>query len=315
MIARRGVRDHMILNLNNIIGSYLKAPEFIRLMENHPTTRITTDLDADLMNIKGSSVHIQKMLMNLVNNAAEAMPTGGIIWIATLNRYLDTEIDRYERIPEGDYVVMRVTDEGIGIPAGDLHRIFEPFYTKKQMGYSGSGLGMTVIWNTIKDHGGFVDIRSREGEGSRFDVYLPATRDTVPSPADRVVLEDYTGSEHILIVDDVAEQRDIAVRMLGKLGYRVDMVASGEAAVAFLEQQPADLVILDMVMPNGIDGLETFRRILAVRPEQRAIVASGYAPSERVKAMQELGAGEYIRKPYTMEKIGLAVRRELDRTP
>jgi CheY-like chemotaxis protein len=170
-----------------------------------------------------------------------------------------------------------------------------------------------VIWNTIKDHGGLVDIRSREGEGSRFDVYLPATREMVGSQAERVVLEDYTGNERILVVDDIAEQRDIALRMLGKLGYRVTTAESGETAVEILAREPVDLVVLDMVMPNGIDGLETLRRMRSVRADQRAIIASGYAPSDRVKAMQALGAGEYIRKPYTMEKIGLAVRRELDR--
>ena len=313
MIARRGVRDHMVINLNPVIGNYLKSPELKRLAETHPSIRIDTDLRADLMNIKGSTVHLQKLIMNLVGNAAEAMPAGGTIQIATSNRYLDMEIDRYERIGEGDYVILKVSDEGVGMSAGDLPRIFEPFYTKKQMGYSGSGLGMTVIWNTVKDHHGFIDIHTREGEGTQFEIYLPATREAAGSQTERVVLQDYTGSERILVVDDIAEQRDIAVRMLGKLGYQVQAVVSGEAAVAFLGDQAVDLVILDMVMPGGLDGLDTYRQILAIHPDQRAIVASGYASSDRVKAMQDLGAGEYIRKPYTMEKIGLAVRRELDR--
>jgi two-component system cell cycle sensor histidine kinase/response regulator CckA len=127
------------------------------------------------------------------------------------------------------------------------------------------------------------------------------------------VLEDYTGSERILVVDDAPEQRDIAVRMLGRLGYRVDAAASGELALAFLAAQPVDIVVLDMVMPGSIDGLETYRRILAIQPKQKAIIASGYATPEQVEAVQRLGAGEYVRKPYTLEKIGLAVRRELDR--
>ena len=313
MIARCGVKNQSILNLNAVVDNYLKTPEYKRLQELHDRVRIATEPAPDLMNTKGSTVHMLKMMANLVGNAAEAMPTGGTIRVSTQNRYLDTEIQRYEVIPEGEYVVLRISDDGVGIPAEALHRIFEPFYSRKQMGRSGSGLGMTVVWNTVKDHGGFIDIRSREGHGTRFDVYLPATRDTVGIDAHKAVLEDYIGSERILVVDDIPEQRDIAMRMLSKLGYQAAGCSSGEEAVAYLKTHAVDLVVLDMVMPPGIDGLETYRRILAIRPGQRAIVASGYAPSDRVDAMQALGAGEYIRKPYTLEKIGLTVRRELDR--
>ena len=181
------------------------------------------------------------------------------------------------------------------------------------MGRSGSGLGMTVVWNTIKDHGGFVDIQSREGDDTRFNVFLPATREEEDGTKRRVVLQDYTGTERILVVDDIPEQLDIAVRMLSRLGYQVASAPGGAEAVAHMQANTVDLLVLDMVMPPGIDGLETYRRILDRHPGQKDIIASGYAPSDRIKAMQEMGAGEYIRKPYTLEKIGLAVRRELDR--
>jgi len=301
--------------LNDIVTSYLKTPEFGNLSISHSKTSLGTELADDLLNVKGSALHLSKVIMNLVGNAAEAMPAGGTIRICTRNRYLDTATERFERIPEGEYVLLRITDEGVGIPAEELPRIFEPFYSKKKMGRSGSGLGMTVVWNTIKDHGGFVDIQSQEGVGTRFDVFLPATREENDRTQHRVVLQDYTGTERLLVVDDIQEQRDIAVRMLGKLGYQVAPAAGGEEAVAYLQAHTVDLVVLDMVMPPGFDGLETYRRILDFHPGQKAIIVSGYSPSERVKAMQHLGAGEYIRKPYTLEKIGLAVRRELDRKP
>lgn len=312
-IARRGVQNRDIISLNDTITVYTNSPEFLALKERYPAIGFVVELSNDLMNIKGSSVHLLKAVMNLVNNAAEAMPAGGSIGILTRNRYLDTEVIGYERIPEGDYVRLSITDEGVGISEEDLSRIFEPFYSKKKMERSGSGLGMTVVWNTVKDHGGYVDIRSREGEGTRFDLFFPATREEKKRADRQVVLQDFVGTESILVVDDIPDQLTIAVKMLGKLGYQVASASGGEEAVAYMRTHTVDLLVLDMVMPPGIDGLETFRRIREIHPQQKAIIASGYAESERVNEMQAMGAGVYIRKPYTLEKIGLAVRNELDR--
>lgn len=313
-IARQGVSNSEILLLNATLADYLRSPECRKTMDTHPNIQLKAAVSDDLMNVMGSRVHILKVMMNLVNNAAEAMPTGGSITLSTCNRYLDAARDAYEKIPEGEYVRFSVLDEGVGIAEDDLPRVFEPFYTKKKMGQGGSGLGMTVIWSTVKDHDGYVDIRSREGEGTRFDIYLPVTRETPANKNRRVVLQDYLGTERILVVDDVPEQRDIAVQMLGKLGYAVTSLPSGEKAVEFMQTHTVDLLVLDMVMLPGMDGLETFRRICEKHPHQKAIIASGYSESKRVKALQTLGAGAYLRKPYTMEKIGMAVRRELDRS-
>ena len=241
------------------------------------------------------------------------MPAGGCIFLFTSNIYLDTPMNAYEKIPEGEYVRFSITDEGVGISQEDAKRIFDPFYSKKKMGKSGSGLGMTVVWAAVKDHCGYIDIQSGEGEGTRFDIYLPATRDTSGVKKTSAVLEDYVGNESLLVIDDIAEQRDIAVKMLSKLGYQVSSVPSGEAALDFLQAHSVDLLVLDMIMPDSMDGLETYRRIISIRPGQKAIIASGYSESERVRTLQQLGAGAYIQKPFTLEKIGVAVRAELDR--
>jgi CheY-like chemotaxis protein len=241
------------------------------------------------------------------------MPAGGRVRLATFNTYLDTPRSAYEEIPEGEYICLSAADEGIGIDADNLQRIFEPFYTKKTMHRSGTGLGMTVIWATVKDHAGYIDVQSKEGEGTRIDLYFPATREVAEAEEQRPVLEDYLGTETILVVDDVPEQLDIAVKMLSKLGYKVSSAPSGDAAVAYMQNNHADLLVLDMVMPGGIDGLETYKRIITRHPKQKAIIASGYSESARVKALQNMGAGAYLQKPYTLEKIGIAVRRELDR--
>jgi len=219
----------------------------------------------------------------------------------------------YENIPPGDYVCTSISDSGVGIPHDDLARIFEPFYTKKSMHYSGTGLGMTVIWATIKDHHGYIDIESKEGEGTTFKLYLPITHQNLAIQHNRIVLDDYLGKETILIVDDIQEQLDIAKNMLTRLGYTIHTAISGMHALEIIKQQPVDLVILDMIMPGGLDGLETYREIIKLYPQQKALITSGFSESERVKKLLLLGAGDYVQKPYTMEKLGIAVRRELDR--
>jgi len=313
-LARRGVTHTEVLNLNEIIAGYVASSEHQRLASENCRVRLEMQLEGDLLNVKGSSVHLRKTLMNLVLNAFEAQPDGGRIVIRTFNRYVDQALRGYDDVQEGDYAVLEIQDEGVGIPAEALNRIFEPFYTRKVMGRSGTGLGMAVVWGTVQDHEGYIDVESTLDQGSIFRLYFPATRET-PSRQDKPLPVDaYMGrGEHILVVDDVREQREIAKSLLGRLNYSVASVSSGLEAVEYLRRQPSDLVILDMIMDPGIDGLETYRRILDIRPHQRAIIASGYSENQRVREAQRLGAGTYVRKPYMLEKIGLAIRRELDR--
>lgn len=311
-MARRGVADKAVVNANQIILAYCAAPEFLALKKEHPNVRFETDLEEDLLNITASPFHFSKTLMNLVANAAEALLVEGVVTIATVNRYVDQPLDGYEMIAEGDYAVISVRDTGTGIAEEDLAHIFEPFFTKKRMGRSGTGLGMSVVWSTVKDLGGFIDIHSQEGYGTTFTLYLPASRETMAAEKKRITIEDFRGDERILVVDDVAEQREIAASMLGKLGYRVAVVSSGEEALDYLQGNAADMVVLDMIMDPGMDGCETYRQIIAQQPGQKAIIASGYSESDRVREVQRLGAGAYIKKPYTLEKLALAVRRELD---
>ena len=160
---------------------------------------------------------------------------------------------------------------------------------------------------------GSIDVTRREGSRSCFEVYLPATREEIQAPSRHPVLEDCIGDETILVVDDVAERRENARRRLSRLGYGIVTVASGEEAVGCLKDCRIDLVVLDMIMTIGIDGRDTYRRIIEDQPGQRAVIASGFSENEREAEPHSLGAGEYLRKPYTLERIGLAVRREIDR--
>ena len=278
----------------------------------HPDIQIATDLAPNLLNIMGSPVHLSKTVMNLFSNAAEAISGAGSIVISTANRYIDTPVRGYDVVAEGDYVTLTISDTGVGIAVEDQEKVFEPFYTKKKMGRSGTGLGMAVVWGTVKDHQGYIDIESDENHGTTFTLYFPASGiDTQPEPTN-VAMEGFMGSgERILVVDDVAEQRDIASMMLKRLGYQVETAASGEAAVAYLKDHCVDLVVLDMIMDPGIDGLETYRRIIEIHPGQKAIIASGFSETDRVREAQKLGVGPYVKKPYTLENIGVAVKNEL----
>ncbi len=313
-MARRGVSVTDVINLNRIISEQLESPEMLRLKSFHRDVSVEAVLSPDLFNVKGSRTHISKSIMNLISNAAEAMPDGGRIVISSSNRYLDTFLNGYEQIEEGEYVEIKVSDSGIGMTPKDIENIFEPFYTKKQMGRSGTGLGMSVVWGTVKDHGGYIDIQSKEGKGTTFTLYFPATREKLQTDSVGASIDEYKGNgESILVIDDVEEQREIATSILKKLGYSVASVSSGENAVEYVKNNSADLLVLDMIMDPGMDGLDTYRQIIEIHPRQKAIIASGFSKTERIKELQRIGAGQYIKKPYTLAKIGSAIKEELER--
>ena len=299
------------LNLNEIVSDYLYSPEFKKLEQFHPSVKVTINLDQDLLNVSGSSVHIRKVVMNLVSNGMEAAAGGGQVIISTRNRYMDRPLRGYDDITVGEYVVLTVTDDGTGIAPDDLERIFEPFYTKKVMGRSGTGLGLAVVWNTVQDHQGYIDVRSSE-KGTTFELYFPMTRAEFVKEDLSVSIEDYMGNnEMVLVVDDEASQREITCRMLQTLGYQTEVASSGEAAVEYLKTNAVDLLLLDMIMDPGMNGRETYDQISRYHPNQKAIIISGFAETEEVKKTQQLGAGRFVKKPFTLTKIGLAIKQEL----
>jgi CheY-like chemotaxis protein len=173
---------------------------------------------------------------------------------------------------------------------------------------------MAVVWGTVKDHKGYIDVGSVEGQGTTFSLYFPVTRKDVESAQTAASIDHLHGrGERILVVDDVHQQRQIASAILSKLDYQVHAVASGEAAVEYLKTHTVEVLVLDMIMSPGIDGLETYRRVLGQHPGQKAVITSGYSETDRVSEAQRLGAGIYLRKPYTLENLGMAVKQELQR--
>ena len=312
-IARGVATGKEVLNLNTIVTEYLGSPEHEELEMTHSFVDFKSELNSELLNMSSSPTHIKKTLMNLVVNASEAIEGRGTVTISTVNRYLDEPLKGYEDVRQGEYVVLSVSDEGKGISPEDLERIFEPFYTKKIMGRSGTGLGLAVVWNTVQDHNGYISLKSSDN-GTVFELYFPVTREEKADGKEELPLENYLGhGEKILVVDDEERQREIAGVLLTKLGYVPEAVESGEEAIEYVRENTVDLIVLDMVMPKGINGRKTYEEIIKIRPGQKAIIASGYAKSKEVDIAQELGAGTYIMKPYTLEKVGVAVKKELEK--
>ena len=311
-LARRNVPVLEVLDLNSVIANFMKTPVFEKLQRYHPLVTFNTVPESNLLNLEGSPIHLEKTVMNLISNASEAISGRGEVTIKTENRYVDKSIQGYDDVRAGDYVVLSISDNGEGIAPANLDKIFEPFFTKKTMGRSGTGLGLMVVWGTVKDHKGYIDVHSEEGRGSTFTLYFPVTRQRLSEPVPKTAVEHYLGrGEAILVVDDTLEQQEVAASMLTRLGYQVQTVSSGEEAVDYLKTHEVDLLVLDMIMEPGIDGLETYRQVRAIRPGQKAIIVSGYSESDRATKARELGTGAYIQKPYILEKIGMAIRDEL----
>ena len=229
-------------------------------------------------------------------NAPEAVGNGGRIEIATEQR--------------GGWVVMSVHDNGCGMSREFVvHSLFRPLRTTKEQGL---GIGLFQCKKIVEAHRGRIEVESEEGKGSIFSLYFPVTREEISAEAVAIAISEYVGKgESILVVDDVREQRDLASGMLRTLNYSVSSVSSGEEAVAYLKEHTADLMVLDMIMEPGMDGLDTYKSVLNIRPKQKAIIVSGFSESDRVKEAQRLGAGAYVKKPYVLERIGIAVRKEL----
>ncbi len=315
-LARRGRYEMKPLHLTAVVRDYLESGSFESLRDSHPGITVECNMELELPYVLGSSSHLSKVVMNLVVNAFDAMHESGSLTIET--GYIDVAdtLPALEKIPNGQYVVLTVRDTGSGIKPGDLGKIFEPYYSKKKMklgGGSGSGLGLSVVYGILKDHKGFYDVQSQPDEGTVFRLFFPCC----PAPDEEVAETPgaIEGNESLLVVDDSDSQRDIARELLEALGYHVYTAENGRAALRFLDSHEVDLVILDMIMEDDFDGLDTFRAVRAIYPQQKAIIVSGYSATERVNEMQKLGAGAYIKKPYTLEQIGRAIRSELSRKP
>jgi CheY-like chemotaxis protein len=247
-----------------------------------------------------------------VINGAEAIEGQGQVTVSTCQQMLSEQQGTVYGVAGGMYAVLHVSDTGPGIAKEDLDHIFEPFFTKKELGRSGTGLGLTIVWNAVQEHDGAVHVISDE-KGTRFELLFPLVEsvDAVP-PLQEKDWRDYCGAgENILLVDDDEQQLEIASNILKTLNYSVVSIRSGEEAVQYLQEKNADLLVLDMLMEPGMNGRQTYEEVLKFHPQQKAIIVSGYSESEDVRKAMSIGAGAFLHKPYTLVQLGQTVYCEL----
>jgi len=309
-LGRRGNINLSPVDLNLILGDYLESFDFQALQQRVTHVKLRQELGSDLGAISASSHHLTQVIMNLVINAHEAMSDPGDLLVQTQLVHLAEPFAGYQTVEPGRYARLRVKDNGHGISPGILGHIFEPFFTEKQMGTSGSGLGLAVVYGLMQDLGGRIDVHSTKGEGACFDLYFPCLQDL--PVIDDVASPSIVGQQRILVVDDLRVQRELASIVLESLGYTVESAENGHQALEILDRHTFDLVILDMIMEENFDGLDTYREIIIRNPHQKCIIASGYAENDRVKQALLAGVGGYVAKPYTIDVIGTAIRKVFD---
>jgi PAS domain S-box-containing protein len=311
-VARGIAANKELIAPNVLIRAYLDSTDFQQLQTRYPLISVNTSLASDLCNISCSPIHVRKCLMNLIINGMEAIQGAGTLSVLTANhdQSLPEANDRHN-LSKGKFSKIIIHDDGSGIAPLDMSHIFEPFYTKKVMGRSGTGLGLAVVWNTMRDHGGTVNVISNE-QGTTFELYFPSIETEIPQSPEPQDWKKYKGQgETILVIDDEHRQREIASQLLTSLDYSVQAVSSGEEAIEYAKHHTTELMVLGMIMPPGLNGRQTFEQILNLHPLQKAIIASGFAHDDDVKATLAMGAKAFIQKPYTLEQIASTIYKAL----
>lgn len=297
-------------NFNDILQEYLDSPEFRQLQKRFPRVRYSLHLATELENIYCSVLHMKKSVMNLITNAYEASPSEGTVVLSTFNRHLERPLASKNYLPAGTYAVFQVQDTGPGIPDSVISHIFEPFYSKKEMGKSGTGLGLAIVWNSAQDHGGSVLVENNS-TGVKFELYLPTTSKEIDNKGEFKVDQKLLGDgEKILVIDDEPQLLDITCRMLERLGYAAHPVPSGEEGIKRLKKDDFDVVVLDMKMP-GMNGKDTYAAMCTMNPGQKAIVMSGFSEDANVRATLSMGANAFIRKPFSLYTLAQSVHNAL----
>lgn len=311
-----------LLNYSRKVKSDLRPLDFnreirkiLRILKRTIPKMVAIELDSEkgLRAVNADPAQIEQLLLNLALNARDAMPEGGTLRIETRNTQAVGKSDEQGPTPPpGDYVLIRVSDTGEGIAPELLEHIFEPFFTTKGDG-GGTGLGLAMVREVVKNHGGHIQCRSRVGEGTVFEVYLPSLGGVAEAEDPEAAEVPSGGDETILLVDDDPNIRELEEEALTRFGYRVIPAESGEAAMEIYRKNAheVDLVILDLIMP-GMGGKKCLEAMLDIRASAKVVIASGYTASGAdARSMKGLARG-FVRKPHNMASMLRTVRCVLD---
>ncbi len=306
-LARRGRLELQPLDLNEVVGAYVQSMGCKTLEDRFPGARLKIELAEDLPPVMGLAPQLNSVLMNLVKNGCEAMEQGGEVSVSTYPRQLAEPYRGLQQIPRGDYVVLKVADSGKGMGAEEIKKLFTPFTSGKEMGTSGTGLGMVVVAGVIEDHRGYIDVESEPGRGTAVMIYLRALEEGWEEKAR------LSGKgERILVVDDSGDDRRALVRQLSALGYDVIEATDGEEALGYVRHHLVDLLVMDLMLDNE-SGIELYRRILEILPRLRCLLVSGGLDQRARQSAAGLGISGYLDKPVVEEDLARLVRAELDK--
>lgn len=314
-IGAGGGLEKTVIDSATFLSEVANGEDIAAIREARPKLRLEINLADQLASVEGSAQHLRRAIENLIAFAAENAPENGLVTITADSQRIERSHGRAAAKP-GEYLVISVTDNGAGLNVEDLDRLFEPFYTLR-IGRNISGLSLPLVYRVITDHGGRLDVTSAPGRGTTFFVYLPAAG---ISDAEAIELRpDYSGGETILLIDDHAGQRADAAAILTGQGYRVIPVPDGHAAVAELQKSMhegsadrIDLAVIDFVLGEAFDGFETYKKMIEIRPRQKAILASGFTDLARLTDAKRAGVARCIPKPYVADVLTRAVREVLD---
>ncbi len=312
--ARGGKYQISVLDIHQVVSVAVNI-----FKPAHRDVTILEDFESELLAVDGDSSQLEKVMLNLLVNGSQAMVDSGTIHVTTRRLYIDEDHGYPFEVTPGPYAEISVRDEGIGMDEETRKRVFDPFFSTKEIGnQKGRGLGLSTVYGIVKNHGGFITVNSKKGHGADFRVCLPCSLhspEKAPDSEENTLEKMPKGSETILFVDDEEEILNLGRDFLKKLGYQTLLARNGKEAIEIFQRHSHEisLAVLDLIMPE-MDGKEAFCEMRKIRPDIKVLVSTGFNVDEDVEALLDQGCHGFLQKPFSMHKFSQTIREILDCT-